>query len=127
MPADIRYTKLTANEILPDVKEHLQALRDAYEVVARHQAAVALRSNTNGGDPRGSAWAESSDKLNEELKWFDDRAISVKSIEQGLIDFPAVIDGRAVLLCWKDPEPEVAFWHTLEGGFAGRKPLPPLP
>ena len=47
----------------------------------------------------------------------------VKDIEQGLVDFPALIEGREVLLCWKDGEPEVAFWHTPEGGFAGRQPL----
>lgn len=118
-----RYTKLTANEILPEVKEHLRELQDAYGEVQRHRAAVALRSHTNGGDPAGSAWSEHSDRVTEELEWFDQRSITIKDIEQGLIDFPAVIDGQEVLLCWKDPEPDVAFWHTLGGGFAGRKPL----
>lgn len=84
---------------------------------------MALRSHTNGGDPAQSDWAQSSDRVNEEWEWFDARSITIKDIEQGLVDFPAVIDGQPVLLCWKGGEPEVAFWHTLEGGFPGRKPL----
>lgn len=123
MTGTTRYDKLTANELLPEVREHLQTLREVYKQVSRHRAAVALRSHTNGGDPKGSAWAEHSRRLEEELEWFNDRSISIKDIEQGLVDFPSVIDGREVLLCWKDPEPEVAFWHTPEAGFAGRQPL----
>lgn len=109
--------------MLPEVKAHLESLREAYHRVERHRAAVALRAHSNGGDPRGSAWAESSARMNEELEWFESRSISIKDVEQGLIDFPAVIDGREVLLCWKDGEPEVAFWHPPETGFAGRQPL----
>lgn len=123
MTGTTRYNKLTANELLPEVRERLQTLREVYQEVSRYRAAVALRSHTNGGDPKGSAWAEQSRRLEEELEWFNDRSISVKDIEQGLVDFPSVIDGRDVLLCWMDPEPEVAFWHTLEAGFAGRQPL----
>jgi hypothetical protein len=47
----------------------------------------------------------------------------VKDLEQGLLDFPCVMDGRTVLLCWKLGEKEIGFWHTPEDGFAGRKPL----
>jgi hypothetical protein len=50
----------------------------------------------------------------------------VKDIDRGLIDFPArhPENGETVLLCWELGEPGVAFWHGLEDGFAGRKPLP---
>jgi hypothetical protein len=41
----------------------------------------------------------------------------------GLVDFPAMMDGRIVYLCWKLGEPEVLFWHEVEDGFAGRQPL----
>ncbi len=102
---------------------HLETLRSAYREVERHRAAVALRAHSNGGDPQGGAWTQSSGQLNEELAWFERRDISIKDVEQGLVDFPAVIDGRDVLLCWKDGEPKVAFWHTPDAGFAGRQPL----
>jgi hypothetical protein len=52
--------------------------------------------------------------------------VQVKDLDQGLVDFPAVHpeSGDTVLLCWRLGEPEVAWWHGPEDGFAGRKPLP---
>ncbi len=47
----------------------------------------------------------------------------IKDPHRGLVDFYAYVDGALVYLCWQRGEPEVAFWHTLEGGFPTRKPL----
>lgn len=44
----------------------------------------------------------------------------------GLIDFPSVIDGKEVMLCWKSDEPDILFYHGLQDGFAGRRPIPEL-
>jgi hypothetical protein len=46
-------------------------------------------------------------------------------LEHGLLDFPTVLDGRWVYLCWRLGEDELLAWHELDGGFAGRKPLTP--
>lgn len=51
--------------------------------------------------------------------------VQVKDLDKGLLDFPCLIDGRTVLLCWKLGEKEIGFWHSIEDGFAGRKPLDP--
>jgi len=48
----------------------------------------------------------------------------VKDADTGLVDFPALRADEEVLLCWQLGEPEVAHWHSLEAGFAGRQPLP---
>jgi hypothetical protein len=48
----------------------------------------------------------------------------LKDIQLGLVDFPAERDGELIYLCWQFGEPEVAFWHGVEDGFAGRQPLP---
>jgi hypothetical protein len=48
----------------------------------------------------------------------------VKDIDEGLVDFPALRHGETVLLCWMLGEDHVAHWHTIEDGFAGRRPLP---
>jgi hypothetical protein len=57
------------------------------------------------------------------LAEIDEIGVQVKDLQQGLLDFPCVIEGQTVLLCWKLGEKEIGFWHTEEDGFAGRKPL----
>ncbi len=47
----------------------------------------------------------------------------VKDLDTGLLDFPCVVDGETILLCWKLGEPRIAHWHSIEEGFAGRKPI----
>jgi hypothetical protein len=47
----------------------------------------------------------------------------VKDLDTGLLDFPCLIEGQTVLLCWKLGENRIEFWHTLDGGFRGRQPL----
>jgi hypothetical protein len=64
---------------------------------------------------------EAKDTLGE----IDSIGVQVKDLEEGLLDFPSLMDGQAVLLCWKLGEPAIAYWHTEEEGFAGRKPLDP--
>lgn len=49
--------------------------------------------------------------------------IVIRDVDRGLIDFPAVRDGREVYLCWQLDEGEIAFWHDIEAGFGGRQPL----
>lgn len=123
MTGRIRYTKLTANEILPEVISHLKALRKATAEAEEHQQRAVKNAPTNGGahDPR--AWAKASAKVADHLRWFSKAEILIKDLQEGLVDFPAEIDGRQVLLCWKEGEQHVAWWHTLEDGFPGRRPL----
>jgi hypothetical protein len=68
---------------------------------------------------REKALQEARDTLLE----IDEIGVQVKDLEKGLLDFPCMIDGQTVLLCWKLGEKEIGFWHTTEDGFAGRKPL----
>jgi len=57
------------------------------------------------------------------LAEIDSIGVQVKDLEEGLLDFPYVMDGKTVLLCWKLGESAITYWHTEEEGFAGRKPL----
>jgi hypothetical protein len=57
------------------------------------------------------------------LAEIDEIGVQVKDLAQGLLDFPCLMEGQTVLLCWKLGEKEIGFWHTEEDGFAGRKPL----
>jgi hypothetical protein len=49
--------------------------------------------------------------------------VQVKDLDIGLIDFPSLRDGDEILLCWRLGEGDIAWWHTLDGGFAGRQPI----
>jgi hypothetical protein len=62
------------------------------------------------------------EQIRGELARLQEAGIEVKAAD-GLVDFPAMIGGRHVYLCWKYPEQSVDFWHELEDGFAGRQPI----
>ena len=68
---------------------------------------------------REKALQEAHDTLAE----MEEIGVQVKDLEKGLLDFPSVMEGREVLLCWMQGENEIGYWHTPEDGFAGRKPL----
>ena len=62
-------------------------------------------------------------RLKEYVEELRTLGVEPKSGSDGLVDFPAVLDGRKVYLCWKLGEPQVLFWHDLESGYSGRQPL----
>jgi hypothetical protein len=71
---------------------------------------------------RDKAVQESKDSLGE----IEAIGVRVQDVEAGLLDFPCVVEGRVVLLCWRLGEPVIAHWHSEEDGFAGRRPLEAL-
>lgn len=64
-------------------------------------------------------------RLTQSIASLSGEGIEVKDLDAGLLDFYAQIDGATVFLCWRLGEPEVAFYHTLDGGFRSRQALPP--
>lgn len=62
-------------------------------------------------------------RLREYVRELCELGVEPKGAEEGLVDFPCMVDGRLVYLCWKVGEPEVLYWHELNAGFAGRQPL----
>jgi hypothetical protein len=71
-----------------------------------------------------SEWKNLGRRLEEAVKGLRAEGIEVKEVETGLVDFYSLQDGELVFLCWRRGEPSVGFYHTLTGGFAGRRPLP---
>jgi hypothetical protein len=63
------------------------------------------------------------DQIGSHKDELDQLQVELKDPLTGLLDFPAWIDGREVYLCWRLDEPEVAHWHELSAGFAGRQKL----
>jgi hypothetical protein len=61
-------------------------------------------------------------RIRDELAKLEEAGIEIKAVD-GLIDFRANLEGRQVYLCWKYPEDSVNWWHELDGGFEGRRPV----
>lgn len=64
-----------------------------------------------------------ADALKEQVQAIMATGCIIKDIETGLVDWPALHHGREILLCWRYGETEVAWWHDLSSGFAGRQPV----
>jgi hypothetical protein len=129
------FTPDEANELLPEVRaaaetlvEHRRALVEA----TAKRAELATRIAGNGGDFDPQEPRELEEELEREaeavaraVSSLEELGVQVKDLDRGLVDFPALrANGEEVLLCWQVGENEVAFWHGLEEGFAGRKHLP---
>jgi len=69
-------------------------------------------------------WKNLGRRLEETVSGLRTEGIELKEIDTGLVDFYGLLDGELVFLCWRRGEPSVAHYHTLTGGFAGRRPLP---
>jgi hypothetical protein len=119
------YTLEEARERLPWVEAKLAALRDARARLTDQEARQALAdgSPTNGGGSRGKQVGEAFVQLQNGIAEFDRRGIVLRDLDRGLIDFPSIREGREVYLCWIDGEPDIGFWHELDAGYTGRRPL----
>lgn len=68
---------------------------------------------------------EARASLDEDIREVNAMGCELKDVASGLVDFPAFVEGSLAYLCWQRGERRIEQWHTLESGFAGRKPLPP--
>ena len=129
------FTAEEANELLPEVRlaaEELVEHRLAARAVAAKRAQLVTRIAGNGGDfdpqePREleEDFERETAAMVEAVERLERLGVIVKDADRGLVDFPALREsGEEVLLCWQVGEDEIAYWHGLEEGFAGRKPLP---
>ena len=66
------------------------------------------------------------DQMQAGVARIDELGVTLREIESGLVDFPALVSGRQVWLCWRLGEEEVGWWHELTAGVAGRRPLAEL-
>jgi hypothetical protein len=81
------------------------------------------RAAGNGGSAQLSALASEFDRLNALVHQVTDTGAEIKDLAQGLIDFRTRRGGSEVFLCWRQGESEIEFWHEIDAGFAGRRPM----
>ena len=119
------WTPTEANELIPEVGAIVRRLRDARRRLAAHgfDSDLARRSERTGGAWPGRERARASVEVALGFERLERLDIVVRDLERGLVDFPALINGEEVYLCWLLDEPAVHHWHAVEAGFAGRRRL----
>ena len=139
------YTLDAANALVPDLavvtgrlreqRDELVGVRDAY----REREGVILGEVIDELPEGDDAEADPElrrlrlrmrgivDQMQADVAWLDERDIVLRDIGTALVDFPALVAGRQVWLCWRGGEPAIGFWHNVDEGFAGRRPLQALP
>jgi hypothetical protein len=119
------WTPEQANALLPIVGDTVRRLREARRRLAEGglDDELAQRANATGGAWPGRERARASIEVALGFEQLERLDLVVRDLERGLVDFPALIDGREVYLCWLLDEPAVRHWHGVEAGFAGRRPL----
>ena len=121
------FTVEEANALIPSIRKRLLSIQKLYErlgTLRESAKAAATASEFGGGMEGGSGYVKALYEIGKHTTDLHEIGIQLKDYSRGLIDFPSLRDGRVVLLCGQLGEPdEIEWWHEVEGGFAGRKPL----
>lgn len=131
---DRTFTLDEAQSLLPVLESLLRAAINGKKIMEEVEAemqALNHRVFLNGGTHidvvalarRKAERAKAEQRAKDALAEIDSIGVQVKDIDIGLLDFPCDVEGRTVLLCWKMGEESITHWHSIEEGFAGRKPI----
>ncbi|PWT77387.1 MAG: DUF2203 domain-containing protein [Chloroflexi bacterium] len=126
------FTREEAEALLPKIEPLLQEIRELGREIAEHEAYLQvdqIKLMSNGHKPPAD-----TETLQNEVRILNHRIhanveailameVIVKDLAEGLVDFPSLLHGREVYLCWKLGEDGIHWWHEIEAGFAGRQPL----
>ena len=112
-----------ALKVIRPLMEEVQMIRQ--KILANQPEAwpAIEKSAGNGGNRALSNMVQDFEKLDALIHQIQDTGAQIKDINTGLLDFSALRDGREVYLCWQYGEEDIAFWHEVEAGFAGRQPI----
>ncbi|GAA0368868.1 DUF2203 domain-containing protein [Microbispora corallina] len=116
------FTVDEARSLMPAVLRHA----DDFVAVRADLAELTHDLRHEGESPLGGlAEAKGLEaRMDETLSWFDDQGIEIKGVAPLLVDFPALMEGVAVRLCWLEGETALGWYHRADLGFPGRRPLP---
>ena len=125
------FTLDEALTLLPTVRQLVTEIQAARAEVERLTAELDRLLQLSGGNGHLAADQASGRKavqaaattLDSLLSELEGIGVQLKSMDEGLVDFPSERDGRVINLCWRLGEDTIAWWHDLDTGFAGRQPL----
>lgn len=120
------FTLTEAKRLIPRLEEHLIAIKRNKEVLVRTKDEIkkaSAKAPLGGGSFAGPRYILALEDISDNLQAVQEMGVLVKDLDTGLCDFPYLLDSRVVYLCWKLGEPEIAWWHEINGGYASRQPL----
>ena len=125
-PMSQYFTLQEANETLNTIRPLMDEVQRIREKILQKQpeAWTAIEKSVgNGGNRTLSRMVQDFEKLDALVHQIQETGALIKDINIGLMNFPALRDGREVYLCWQYGEGDIAFWHEVEAGYAGRRPI----
>jgi len=115
-----------ASGMLTQLEEHFEEIEKERAAIVKGRDEIKKASNKadlGGGSTYGPRYIKALEKISQHVDHIHECGVVVKDLESGLCDFPYMMDGRLVYLCWKFGEPDIRWWHETDAGFAGRQPL----
>jgi hypothetical protein len=125
MRFDKHFTPEEARALLPEVRGWLNRLGVQRRELEQYdsQLLTLMESGQDVGGELVNSWVRTLAEIKGLLLEFYRRDIQIKDLDRGLIDFPAILEGKEVFLCWEQSEDDIRYWHDLDAGYAGREPL----
>jgi hypothetical protein len=120
------FTLQEANEVLNFIRPLMEEVQTIRLKILKNQPEAwpgIEKSAGNGGNRALSNMVPDFEKFDALIHRIQATGVLIKDINLGLLDFPALKDGREVYLCWQYGEGEIAFWHEIEAGYAGRRTI----
>ena len=124
------FTVGEANALLPAVRglteriqENIQRLKNKSKIVIRDQQLDPGAADFMDRLQENGEIARLVSEVKDGVEQIQSYGCICKGAEQGLVDFPCLLGAEVVYLCWQQGEPTISYWHRIEEGFAGRRPL----
>ena len=115
-----------ANSLLPQLEEMLLEIKRERKLLAKVESEVKKASDQarqDGGTTYGPRYIRAMEHIARNIEKIHEMGVLIKDLEKGLCDFPYLLDGRMVYLCWKLGESEIRWWHETHTGYSDRQPL----
>jgi hypothetical protein len=115
-----------ANGLLPQLEGLLLEVQKERKLLAKMEDEVKKagdHAKQDGGTIYGPRYIRAMEYITKNIEKINEMGVLLKDLEKGLCDFPYLLDGRVVYLCWKLGEQEIQWWHETHTGYSDRKPL----